>query len=141
MSTVLGECHTYKYAAASESTIINAASVATGFDTVSITSGDVFDFSADVTAVHLNEYYVGQVPQANGDALLTQLNSYYQSAGPSAGIDAMYISIGNNNKGRFLVVDVDNNNQITSDDLIIEIVGITNNKDIQLSLTGGYVVM
>lgn len=131
----------YKYAAASESTIINAASAAAGFDTVTITSGDVFDFSADVTAVRLDEYYVGQVPQANGDALLIQLNSYYQFAGPSAGIDAMYISIGNNNKGRFLVVDVDNNNQITSDDLIIEIVGITNNKDIQLSLTGGNVVM
>lgn len=132
---------TYLYAAASESTIINVASPAAGFDTVTITSGDVFDFALDVTAVRTDQYYVGQVPQANGDALLAQLNSYYQSAGPAAGIDAMYISIGNNAKGRFLVIDIDGNNLITSNDLIIEIVGITNNKDIQLGLVGGNVVM
>ena len=131
----------YQYAVASESTIINAASTATGFDTVTITSGDVFDFISDVTAVRVDEYYVGQSPQANGDALLVQLNSFYQSAGPSAGVDAMYISIGNNAKGRFLVVDTDDNNQITSNDLIIEIVGITANKNIQLGLSGGNVVM
>ena len=53
----------------------------------------------------------------------------------------MYISIGNNAKGRFLVVDTDDNNQITSNDLIIEIVGITANKNIQLGLSGGNVVM
>lgn len=131
----------YKYAVASESNIINAASAATGFDTVTITSGDVFDFISDVTAVRTDEYYVGQSPQANGDALLVQLNSFYQSAGPSAGVDAMYISIGNNAKGRFLVVDTDDNNQITSNDLIIEIVGITANKNIQLGLVSGNVVM
>ena len=131
----------YKYAVASESNIINAASTATGFDTVTITSGDIFDFISDVTAVRVDEYYVGQSPQANGDALLVQLNSFYQSAGPSAGVDAMYISIGNNAKGRFLVVDTDDNNQITSNDLIIEIVGITANKNIQLGLSGGNVVM
>lgn len=132
---------TYRYATASESTINNVASAATGFDTVRITSGDIFDFAVDVSAVRTAQYYVGQTPQANGNALLTQLDSYYQSAGPSSGIDAMYISIGNNAKGRFLVIDVDNNNQITSNDLIIEIVGITNNKNIQLGLTGGNVVM
>lgn len=131
----------YKYAVASESTIINAASAATGFDTVTITSGDIFDFISDVTAVRVDEYYVGQSPQANGDALLVQLNSFYQFAGPSAGVDAMYISIGNNVKGRFLVVDTDDNNQITSNDLIIEIVGITANKNIQLGLSGGNLVM
>lgn len=131
----------YKYAVAIESNIINAASTATGFDTVTITSGDIFDFISDVTAVRVDEYYVGQSPQANGDALLVQLNSFYQSAGPSAGVDAMYISIGNNAKGRFLVVDTDDNNQITSNDLIIEIVGITANKNIQLGLSGGNVVM
>jgi uncharacterized repeat protein (TIGR02059 family) len=132
---------TYTYAAASESTINNVASLASGFDTVRITSGDIFDFAQDVTALRAEEYYVGQVPQINGDSLLVQLNSCYQSAGPVAGIDAMYISIGNNNRGRFLVIDTDNNNQITSGDLIVEIVGITNNKNIQLGLSGGNIVM
>ena len=132
---------TYQYATASESTINNVASAATGFDTVQITSGDIFDFAVDVSAVRTAQYYDGQTPQANGNALLTQLNSCYQYAGPSAGIDAMYISMGNNAKGRFLVIDADNNNQITSSDLIIEIVGTNNNKDIQLGLTGGNVVM
>jgi Ca2+-binding RTX toxin-like protein len=131
---------TYIYAGAGDSTINNAA-LASGFDTVKITSGDVFDFARDVTAVLADEYYVGQVPQANGDNLLNQLNSYYQLAGPSAGIDAMYISIGNNSKGRFLVIDIDDNDLISEGDLIIEIVGVTNNKNIQLSLSNGNVVM
>ena len=108
---------------------------------MSITSGDIFDFDLDVTAVRVDQYYVGQTPQANGDELLAQLDDYYQSAPPSTGVDAMFISIGGAAKGSFLVIDVDNNDQITSNDLIIEIVGITSNKEIHLSLTGGNVVM
>lgn len=141
--TILGGAgvDTYRYLNAAESTIIDVASPAAGFDTVSVTAGDIFDFASDVVTVRTAEYYVGNVPPANGSALLTQLNSYYQFAGPTAGVDAMYISIGNNVNGRFLVVDANSDNRITDNDLIIAINGIQNNKVVELTLIGGNVVM
>lgn len=133
---------TYKYAHSSHSTISSSDSTATGFDTISITSGDIFDWlAADVGAVQREEYYTDNTPESNGADLLTQLNHAYQTAVPQDGIDAIYVSIGHNEKGRFLIIDTDDNNQITSNDLIVEITGITNNKSIELVLVGGNITM
>ncbi|RTZ43168.1 calcium-binding protein [Candidimonas sp. SYP-B2681] len=130
----------YKYEGVSDSTVVNTAAAATGFDTVTITSGDIFDLWLDITSVRTIEDYTGDVPDTNGDALLTQLDNYYQSGGPLGGIDAMYISIGNKAKGRFLVIDANDDNHITDADLIIEIVG-TPNLFKQLTLSEGNVVI
>lgn len=121
---------TYVYASATDSSIVNKAATASGFDVVTVTAGDVFDFNVEVASVTPGLVDIVAVPEANGDALLGQLNSAFRSkkgladaAVSEDGIDAMFISLGNSPKGRFLVVDVDADDQVTWADVIIELAG------------------
>lgn len=122
---------TYVYTSANDSSILDEAALASGFDVVTVTAGDVFELNVAVASVTPEQVYIGAEPEVNGDALLGQLNSAFRSkkgladaAVSEDGVDAMFISLGNNPKGRFLVVDIDADDQVTSADVIIELAGV-----------------
>lgn len=136
---------TYVYASATDSSIVNKAATASGFDVVTVTAGDVFDFNVEVASVTSGQVYIVAVPKENGDELLVQLSTAFRAkkglsdaAVSGDGIDAMFINLGNNDKGRFLVVDIDADDQVTSADVIIELAGaLASSNSLTLELQGG----
>src|SRR5690606_2543794 len=83
---------TYVYASATDSSIVNKAATASGFDVVTVTAGDVFDFNVEVASVTSGQVYIADAPKENGDELLAQLNNAFLGAAVlDDGIDAMFI--------------------------------------------------
>lgn len=124
---------TYVYANAGESNITAANALA--FDIVTVTAGDIVDPATNVTAVRANEVTILGAASTDGATLLASLNTAFNANG-QAGVDAIlfeYVTGGR----QFLVIDLDNNNNVTAADQIIEIVGTVNT----LALTGANVAI
>ncbi|WP_430463558.1 nidogen-like domain-containing protein [Tabrizicola sp.] len=140
-----GGFNTYKYNTVTESNIVAGSNPAAGFDYVEINSGDVFDFHVNVDAVTQHEIYFASQPVASGNDLLVQINDLIDNNGITApfsagSVNAAFISIGNNDLGRFLIVDADADGEVTSSDYIIELAELEFD-EYQLSLIDGNVAI
>lgn len=116
---------TYVYGSTvTDSNISTTAAAAAGYDSVTVTNGDTFDFSAAVAVVTASTVASGvALDTSTGTLLIGQLNTAFTGNDDgSANIEAMVISF--TGTERFLVVDTNSDQAITAADNIIELTGV-----------------
>ncbi|MBO9425011.1 hypothetical protein J7444_09790 [Labrenzia sp. R4_1] len=114
---------TYVYFGSSESTVDNRAVPATGFDKVTVTAGDIFDFPGRVAGAKFDEITgVANPSDGNGDSLLNALNTVFQANEDSnAPREGMLIEFVDGTQ--YLVLDFEGTGQITDADFVVQIIG------------------
>lgn len=126
---------TFNYAG-TDSTINNANAARTNFDTVTVTDGDKFSWSADIAAVVTAVKAEGSAVDANGDDMVTSLNTAFQAVDDgTANIEAAVIQYTGGET--FLVIDINSDQAITAADVVVQLSGTVNS----ISLSGGDVVI
>lgn len=110
----------YVYDVTAHSNISTGLDSVAGFDTISVTSGDIFFFDDPMLAVRTVPTATGQSLAETGAGVLSQLQAvggwvtYYKLA------QLVTFSGGE----QFLVFDADKDAEITSSDLVIKVVGV-----------------
>lgn len=128
----------YVYGAnVTDSSVTSGGAAAAGWDVVTVTAGDKFDFSAAVASVVSPPVVSGVVINlASGNAFLAQLNTAFTAADNNAAdIEAAVIVFAGGE--RVLVVDANADQTINANDYVIQLVGTVTS----LTLTGGDVVI
>jgi len=129
---------TYVYGATiTDSSITSTTLAAAGFDVVTVTNGDIFDFNATIAVVTAATIASGvAIDTSTGTLLIGQLNTAFIANDDNvASIEAMVISF--TGAQRFLVIDTDSSQTITAADNIIQLSGVVT----ALTLTDGNVVV
>ena len=120
----------------SESSIVTTTTPASGFDFVTITAGDVFDFTSAISAV-TSPVNTGLAMGSTGTNVLNQLNTAFQSVdNGNADYEASIINF--NGGVTFLVVDSNQDQIINANDQVIQLSGTVTG--ITISLDGDIVI-
>lgn len=127
---------TYIYGAITDSNISTTTAAAAGFDQVTFTAGDTFDFAAVVAIVQATLVSAGVNLATDGTGALNQLQTaFLSSENAVADVEAAVITFSSGEQ--FLVVDTNADQQITAADQVIQLFGTVTG----VSLNSGNVVI
>jgi hypothetical protein len=136
---------TYIYESVSDSSIVTTDTAASGFDSVSVTTGDIFSLIYAQTPVAVNALTIPTVITLNeamgvtGSSVLSQLDTAFTSYdNGNADIEAAVIRFGGiGDNETFLVYDMNQDSHITAADQVISITGAVTG----ITIVGGDIVI
>lgn len=128
---------TYIYGATiTDSAVTTTATAPAGWDTVTVTAGDTFDFNAAVAAVVAAPVASGVAIAATGTLFIGQLNTAFTGADDgAANVESAVITFTGGEQ--FLVVDSNSDQAITAADNVVQLVGTVTG----ISIAAGNVVI